>query len=671
MANNWAIAIGINHYEFLPNAPLRFAENDALAMQRFLCEDAKFDPDKVMLCGDGSNGSQRATRSMLRQILLNKLQHAQNADNLWFFFSGHGMAGGDRQDYLMTIDGNPDDLEDTAISIHFVTDRLRACNAKNIVLVLDMCRNESREVGRKSVESVEASLRQLVQDREGQQGIITLFSCGRGQSSYEIENLKQGAFTYALLEGLRQTTILNDLETYLMRRVPELHRSDGRARQQIPLVISEPSWKREKPILSDYGTVGNVLQLKDLALDAEDDGDLDKAIMLWEQVNLFAKEETDRSRALEALRRLFVFKAQQAAPNILNPPPAIPPQQSSVEFVPITLPELPAQVSISDRRNFIKWIGFGGTGVVLAFVLPRIIPVSPITSSQPAPTQLPRALLRLSTTEFVSVNLNDKGNIISQKNRQAQSYQEYLEGNTLSLTMLKIPGGEFLMGSSSTEKGASYNEIPQHKVSVPAFYMGQTVVTQEQWQKIMGNNNNPSHFIGDGKLPVDSVLWEDAQKFCDTLSLRTQRKYRLPTEAEWEYACRAGTTTPFHFGQTITTDVANFNGNQIYKNASKGKYLGKTTPVGSYKVANDFGLYDMHGNICEWCLDRDHGGYEGAPSNGSAWLFKTASGSGVCRGGAWNDYPRDCRSATHIPRDLSNTDSFVGFRVVCEIPGIS
>jgi hypothetical protein len=161
-----------------------------------------------------------------------------------------------------------------------------------------------------------------------------------------------------------------------MRRVPELHRSDGRARQQVPLVISEPSWKREKPILSDYGTVGNVLQLKDLALDAEDDGDLDKAIMLWEQVNLFAKEETDRSRALEALRRLFVFKAQQAAPKIPNPPPAIPPQQSSVEFVPITLPELPAQVSISDRRNFIKWIGFGGTGFVLALVLPRIIPVS-------------------------------------------------------------------------------------------------------------------------------------------------------------------------------------------------------------------------------------------------------------------------------------------------------
>jgi uncharacterized caspase-like protein len=139
----------------------------------------------------------------LRDILLNKLQHAQNADNLWFFFSGHGMAGGDRQDYLMTIDGNPNDLDDTAIPIHFVTDRLRACNAKNIVLVLDMCRNESREVGRKSVESVETSLRQLVRDREGQQGIITLFSCGRGQSSYEIESLGQGAFTHALLEGLR------------------------------------------------------------------------------------------------------------------------------------------------------------------------------------------------------------------------------------------------------------------------------------------------------------------------------------------------------------------------------------------------------------------------------------------------------------------------------------
>jgi GUN4-like/Caspase domain len=252
MANNWAIVVGINNYKFLPNASLKFAEQDALAIRQFLCEEAGFAADQVLLCGDGTAGSREATRAVLRQILLNELHRAQNADNLWFFFSGHGLS--DQRDYLMPIDGNPHDLHDTAIPIHFVVDQLRACQAKNIVLILDMCRNERPETERKSVESVEA-LRQLVQDREGQQGIITLFSCGRGESSYELPGLGQGAFTYALLEGLRRQSILRDLEMYLARRVPELHREAGRAtRKQVPLVIPEPGWKYEEPILSHYVT---------------------------------------------------------------------------------------------------------------------------------------------------------------------------------------------------------------------------------------------------------------------------------------------------------------------------------------------------------------------------------------------------------------------------------
>ena len=176
----------------------------------------------------------------LRDILLNKLQPAYNADNLWFFFSGHGLAGGDQQDYLMTIDGNPSDLQATAISTHFVADRLRACKAKNIVLVLDMCRNENRDAERKSVEL----------QREKQQGIITMHSCDRGQSSYEISDLKQGAFTHALLEGLRKKVLVRDLALYLESRVPELHRSVGKSqRVQVPRVIPDPGWKYDKPIL--------------------------------------------------------------------------------------------------------------------------------------------------------------------------------------------------------------------------------------------------------------------------------------------------------------------------------------------------------------------------------------------------------------------------------------
>lgn len=139
MANNWAIVAGVNDYDFLPVAPLKFAVADALAMRSFLCDEVGFKSDQVLFCGDGTEGSKRATISVLRDILLHQIQRAKNADNLWFFFSGHGIA-----EHLMPIDGSPKDLKGTAISIHFVTGCLRNCNAKNIVLVLDMCRSEGQ-----------------------------------------------------------------------------------------------------------------------------------------------------------------------------------------------------------------------------------------------------------------------------------------------------------------------------------------------------------------------------------------------------------------------------------------------------------------------------------------------------------------------------------------------
>jgi GUN4-like/Caspase domain len=310
MANNWAIVAGINDYDFLPGAPLKFAVADALAMRSFLCDEVGFKLDQVLFCGDGTAGNKRATKSVLRDILLHQIQRAKNADNLWFFFSGHGIA-----EHLMPIDGNPRDLKETAISIHFVTDCLRNCNAKNIVLVLDMCRSEGRDPGERTVDSIEASLREFVKQREGQQGIIMLFSCGSGERSYEVKELGQGAFTYALLEGLRKTTIVKDLERHLAERVPELHRiypSDKR-RKQVPLVIPEPGWKYHEPILSSHATEADIARLKEMAIDAECDGDFPVALRLWEQINLLATKPDDRSRALNKTTDL-VRRSQSQQP---------------------------------------------------------------------------------------------------------------------------------------------------------------------------------------------------------------------------------------------------------------------------------------------------------------------------------------------------------------------
>ncbi|MBO1044108.1 formylglycine-generating enzyme family protein [Aphanizomenon flos-aquae UKL13-PB] len=227
--------------------------------------------------------------------------------------------------------------------------------------------------------------------------------------------------------------------------------------------------------------------------------------------------------------------------------------------------------------------------------------------------------------------------------------------------MVQIPGGSFMMGSPASEKGRTQDESPQHQVNVPAFSMGKFVVTQEQYQQIMGNN--PSHFTEKGaKRPVEQVSWNNAVEFCQKLSEKTGREYRLPSEAEWEYACRAGTTTPFHFGETITTELANYNGTSIYASEPKGKHLQRTTDVGIFPP-NAFGLYDMHGNVWEWCQDDWHNNYIDAPKDGSGWTSRSGN-TKLLRGGSWDDGPGNCRSAYRYNYYLAYYND-IGFRVVC------
>jgi formylglycine-generating enzyme required for sulfatase activity len=264
---------------------------------------------------------------------------------------------------------------------------------------------------------------------------------------------------------------------------------------------------------------------------------------------------------------------------------------------------------------------------------------------------------------------------IQREKRKAQYFPEDL-GNGVTLEMVLIPGGKFLMGSPEDEPERSDSESPQHEVTVPPFFMGKYPVTQAQWQavaalpKVSRNlEPNPSRFKGANR-PVERVSWHDATEFCHRLAQKTGRPYRLPSEAEWEYACRAGTTTPFYFGETITTDLANYRGTDdeygSYGRGPKGIYRQETTPVGSFP-ANAFGLYDMHGLVWEWCEDYWHDSYKGAPKDGSAWIDKEDAPR-VRRGGSWDVNPRNCRSATRDDYDAEFRDDCYGFRVVCGAP---
>jgi formylglycine-generating enzyme required for sulfatase activity len=262
--------------------------------------------------------------------------------------------------------------------------------------------------------------------------------------------------------------------------------------------------------------------------------------------------------------------------------------------------------------------------------------------------------------------------VIQRQTGKAHQFVEKLD-DRVNLEMVKIPAGRFLMGSSKNEADSQSNERPQHPVAVSEFYCGKYPITQAQWRLIAQLpviqrklEADPSRFRGNDNLPVENVSWNEAVEFCQRLSKLTGREYRLPSEAQWEYACRSGTTTPFHFGKTISTDVANYDGNYVYGQGSKGIYLEKTTPAGNFKVANAFGLYDMHGNVWEWCLDNWHSYYQGAPIDGSAWLDKNNSDYHVLRGGSWFGNPHYCRSASR--NDFSfpyNHNDNIGFRVMC------
>ncbi|MEO1352272.1 MAG: formylglycine-generating enzyme family protein [Cyanobacteria bacterium J06635_15] len=258
----------------------------------------------------------------------------------------------------------------------------------------------------------------------------------------------------------------------------------------------------------------------------------------------------------------------------------------------------------------------------------------------------------------------------------AQCFTEPLEGlgDAIPLDMLLIRGGTFTMGSPENEPDREDDEGPQHDVTVPTFFMGRYPITQAQWRVVaeMPEVNREldidlSNFKGSNR-PVERVSWYEAMEFCDRLAHHSGRPYRLPSEAEWEYACRAGTKTPFSFGKTLTTELANYNGNYTYNGGPEGEYRKETTSVNHFGIANAWGLCDMHGNVYEWCLDHWHGSYENAPEDGSAWLTEDKDASRVRRGGSWYNNPRHCQSASRSSGNPENRHDNVGFRVVSAAP---
>jgi eukaryotic-like serine/threonine-protein kinase len=319
-----------------------------------------------------------------------------------------------------------------------------------------------------------------------------------------------------------------------------------------------------------------------------------------------------------------------------------------------------------DRATFLKLMGLGGLGVVGSLSIAKFFQseefqsqVKPISKYGLIPT-----IDQLEMIKFTSIKLNNSGAVIDQPQSHSHIFQEEL-AKGIFLNMVQIPAGTFMMGASDREEDQKGSEQPQHSVNINTFYLGQTQITQAQWTAIFPDRSGK--ISSNSQLPINSISWLDALEFCQRLSAKTGRKYRLPSESEWEYACRATTTTPFTYGDTISSSIVNYDAARPYKRAPKETCRGKATAVGIFPP-NLFGLYDMHGNLWEWCLDEWFADYIDAPTDGSSrgdLKTRDEMSQRVVRGGSWFSQGQMCRAASRNSLFASSQHNHYGFRVVC------
>lgn len=342
------------------------------------------------------------------------------------------------------------------------------------------------------------------------------------------------------------------------------------------------------------------------------------------------------------------------------------------------------------------------TPVALPDPKPAVIAKPPAFAVSPPPSLTTAATVNQPASDTTPANLSEfvfdvvtsdaRGKVTETRKERARYFIEELNGG-VPIEMVEIPGGMFLMGTAAGEikqisqeskRGVERElrdrlqerlqwEAPQHAVKLSSFYLSKYEITQAQWRAVASLPkvskelmSDPSYFKG-GARPVEMVSWDDAVEFCERLSRATGRKYRLPTEAEWEYACRAGARSPFHFGEAILSAWVNYQGKYPYASAPRGVNRQETMPVGSLGLANAFGLYDMHGNVWEWCLDSWHDNYFAAPDNGRSWEASGVNYIKVIRGGGWDSVASECRVSARNRISSSFRLSGIGFRVAVEV----
>lgn len=640
-----ALLIGISEYEPGLN-PLPSAVKDVEAMRRLLVN-----PEMGNFAEADVRVLKNPQRQEMETAIYNLYANCQKDDLVLFYFSGHGVTVENGDFYLSTsiTVKNQGKLNPTsAVAATNVHAWMNHSKSKRLVIILDCCFSGAFAKGLTAKDSGTIDLQQHL----GGEGRAILTASTSTQYAFESDGLELSIYTHYLVEGIEKGAA--DIDGDGLIAVDELHRyAKSKVQEASPAMTPE-----FYPFKDGYRIF--------LAKSPKDDPTL-KYRKQVERLNRAGRFTIPARRLLNSLRLTLNLDSDVADAIEAEVQQPYREYQRKLEEYEATLVETIkseptlSETTLNDLRDYQQHLGLRDEDVAPIEV--RII-------AQPKPPLLPEPIKQNQANqfEFDIVTVNIQGQTINSSKGRAEFFTENL-GNGVVVEMVAIPGGKFLMGSPESEPERTGDESPQHTVTVQPFFMGKFPVTQSQWKAVaslpkfnIDLDPDPSNFKGANR-PVEMVSWDDAIEFCARLSKKTEKTYRLPSEAECEYACRGETTTPFYFGETITTDLANYNGNYTYGSAPKGEYRKQTTEVGTFP-ANFFGLFDMHGNIWEWCQDEWHKNYNGAPKDGSAWLVDNDNQNRLLRGGSWGNDPRSCRSACRIFYARVNRDFIVGFRVV-------
>ena len=660
--NKFALLIGVSEYQSGFD-PLPTTIQDVEAIKQLLVN-----PEIGEFAAENVTVLKNPQKPAMDEAIHNLYDDRQKDDLLLLYFSGHGLINDEGNFYFSTSSTKKNGasfISYLAVAASYVHERMKKSKSKYKVVILDSCFSGAFPQGMAAKDGGTINIKQHL----GGQGTAILTASTSTQYAYEEEGSDLGIYTRYLVEGIKTGAADKDGDGWIS--IDELHEYVSSKVQEVAPAMTPKIY----PVEEGHRII--------LAKSPQDDPNLKYRKKVEECASEDEGEISFINRqSLNVIQKklgLTIDIAQIIESEVLEPYQKRREKLQTYEEVFCQLIEQEYPISEKSRKQLQRLQNsLNLRDEDIASIEERILANKQVVYSPPSPNNtepkpekfldIPVTSFKFETAKLIPGVLSlGKSSEIQRIAKNADYFGEDL-GNGVILEMVAIPGGTFIMGSPENEEGRSSDESPQHQVTVPSFFMSKYPVTQKQWRAVaaLGKvyidlESDPSYFKGDN-LPVERVSWNDAQEFCARLSRMANKTYRLPSEAEWEYACRGGTTTPFYCGETISTDLANYNGNYTYGRGQKGQYRGKTTEVGIFP-ANPFGLYDMCGNVWEWCEDKWHENYINAPTDGSAWT-SLSSENWLMRGGSWVTNPRVCHSASRYSKGLVNSNDSNGFRLV-------